>query len=98
MTKTKNTMDDLRDHLFATLEALRDDENPMEPARAKAINQTAQTLINTGKMEVAFIDATGVVPAGRFFAGIDAGEPNDRPALTAASTRGQKSLPPGQRR
>lgn len=59
----KNTMDDLRNHLFATLEALQDAERPMEIERARAINQTAQTLINAAKVEVDFIEATG-----RFFA------------------------------
>lgn len=55
----KNKIDDLRNHLFATLEALRDDEKPMELARAKAIADVAQTIINSAKVEVDFINATG---------------------------------------
>ena len=35
----KNKMTDLRNHLFATLEALQDTDNPMEIERAKAICQ-----------------------------------------------------------
>lgn len=64
----KNTMDDLRNHLFATLEALQDPDRPMDIDRARAINQTAQTLINAAKVEVDFIEATGQELAGRFFA------------------------------
>lgn len=55
----KNKIQDLRDHLFATLEALQDKEAPMELARAKAIAEVAQTLINSAKVEVQFLEATG---------------------------------------
>jgi hypothetical protein len=55
----KNKIEDLRDHLFATLEALRDEEKPMELARAKAISEVAQTIINSAKVEVDFINAIG---------------------------------------
>lgn len=48
----KNKMTDLRNHLFATLEALQDDEKPMELDRAKAIAEVAQVLINSAKVEV----------------------------------------------
>lgn len=40
----------------------------MDIDRARAINQTAQTLINAAKVEVDFIEATGQELAGRFFA------------------------------
>jgi hypothetical protein len=63
----KNTLDDLRNHLFATIEALQDPDKPMELDRAKAINQTAQTLNNSAKVEVADLDATGQEGAGKFF-------------------------------
>lgn len=55
----KNTMIDLRDHLFATIEALRDEENPMDIDRAKTISEVSKTLIDTAKVEVDFIRATG---------------------------------------
>ena len=54
-----NTIADLRNHLFATLDALRDKENPMEIERAKAISDVAQTIINTAKVEVDHMRATG---------------------------------------
>jgi hypothetical protein len=45
----KNKIEDLRNHLFATLEALQDKDNPMPLDRAKAISEVAQTIINTAK-------------------------------------------------
>ena len=70
----KNTMDDLRNHLFTTIEALQDPDQPMEVERAKAINQTAQTLINSAKVEVDFIEATGAEATGKFFPRLTAGK------------------------
>lgn len=63
----KNTIDDLRNHLFATIEALMDSEKPMPVDQAKAINQTAQTLINSAKVEVDYLEATGQDSGGSFF-------------------------------
>jgi len=55
----KNHITDLRDHLFATLEALRDEEKPMEIARAKAIANVAAQIVNSAKVENEFIKLTG---------------------------------------
>lgn len=55
----KNKISDLRDHLFATLEALRDDEKPMDIERAKAVADVARVIVDSAKVEVAFIEATG---------------------------------------
>jgi hypothetical protein len=60
----KNKIDDLRNHLFATLEALRDKDQPMELERAKTISQVAQTIINVAKVEVDYIEATGAKGSG----------------------------------
>lgn len=49
----------LRAELFATLRALRDPENPMDISRAKAVSDVAQTVINSVKVEVDFINAVG---------------------------------------
>jgi len=48
----KNKINDLRDHLFETIEALKDPDKPMEIERAKAISGVAQTIINSAKVEV----------------------------------------------
>ena len=55
----KNKMTDLRNHLFATLEALQDEDKPMDIDRAKAIADVGRVLVETAKVEVAFLDATG---------------------------------------
>jgi len=54
----KNTMDDLRNHLFETIEALKDDDKPMEIDRALAIAKVASQVIETAKVEVAFLKVT----------------------------------------
>ena len=63
----KNKMSDLRDHLFETLEALRDNESPMEIDRALAVSTVAGTLIESVKAEIKFMEATGELAASEFF-------------------------------
>jgi hypothetical protein len=55
----KNKISDLRNHLFATLEDLRDKDNPMEIDRARAISDVAQTIINSARVEVDFMKMRG---------------------------------------
>ena len=55
----KNRIQDLRNHLFATLEALQDENKPMDLERAKAIADVAQTIINSAKVEVDFMRISG---------------------------------------
>ncbi len=54
-----NNVSDLRAHLFETIAALRDKNDPMDIDRAKAISEVATTIINTAKVEVDYIRATG---------------------------------------
>mgnify|MGYP000974679533 CR=1 FL=1 len=49
----------LRDHLLQTLASLRDRTNPMEPDRARAVAQVASVLVDSAKVEVDYIKATG---------------------------------------
>lgn len=62
----RNKIEDLRNHLFATLEALQDTEKPMDIERAKAISDVAQTIINSAKVEVDFAKVTGKTPSSVF--------------------------------
>lgn len=55
----KNKIDDLRNHLFAALEALRDEEKPMDLARAREIANVARVIVDSAKVEVEFVKATG---------------------------------------
>lgn len=62
----KNRIEDLRNHLFETLEMLKDSDKPMDIDRAKAISDVAQTIINSAKVEVEFSRVTGRAPASKF--------------------------------
>ena len=55
----KNKIEDLRNHLFATIEQLQDEEKPMDLERAKAIADVAQVIINSAKVEIDFINKVG---------------------------------------
>ena len=63
----RNKLNDLRDHLFETLEALKDPEKPMEIERARAISDVAQTIINSAKVEVDLVKAVSGKPGSGFF-------------------------------
>lgn len=53
----RNKINDLRDHLFEALERLKDGEIDIETA--KAMSEVSQTIINSAKIEIDFIKATG---------------------------------------
>lgn len=55
----KNKLSDLRDHLFETIEALKDSDKPMEIDRAKAVCQVADRIIDTAKVEVKAAEVVG---------------------------------------
>jgi len=57
----KNKIEDLRNHLFATIESLMDEEKPMDLDRAKAIADVSQVIINSAKVEIDFINKVGGV-------------------------------------
>lgn len=65
----KNKIEDLRNHLFVTIESLLDDEKPMDVQRAKAVADVAQVIVNSAKIEVDFVkalnlrDGTGFIPS-----------------------------------
>ena len=52
----RDKIQDLRLHLFETIEMLKDKE--MDIATAKAISNVAQVIVNSAKIEVQFIKAT----------------------------------------
>lgn len=75
----------LRQHLLDTLADLRNRENPMEPDRARAVAQVASVLVDTAKVEVDYIKATGQDRAGFL----------EEPADPSVSHLGRDPLPPG---
>lgn len=52
----KNKIEDLRNHLFETIEMLKDKE--IDVNTAKAISETAQVIINSAKIEIEFMKQT----------------------------------------
>lgn len=82
----KNKINDLRDHLFATLEALQDTENPMDVDRARAISEVAGTIVASAKVEVDYIKVTGALHGSGFIPTSvmdQVPQPTARPALSA---------------
>ena len=51
----KDKMVDLRHHLFETIEALRDEQKPMDLDRAKMISDVSKTLIDSARVEIEFL-------------------------------------------
>lgn len=64
----KNKLSDLRDHLFETIEKLKDGD--LDVTKARTIADVAQVIINSAKVEVDFLKATdGRVGSGFMEAG-----------------------------
>lgn len=55
----KNKIEDLRNHLFETLEALKDPDKPMDLDRAKAVADVAQVIVNSAKVECEHLKIVG---------------------------------------
>lgn len=51
----KNTISDLRNHLFATLEELMDKDVPVDKERTKLLCSVSQNIINSAKVEVDYM-------------------------------------------
>lgn len=64
-TQPKNDLTELRGHLFDTLRALK--SKSIDPEQAKAISDTAQTIINSAKIEVDYLRATGQTEGSTLF-------------------------------
>jgi hypothetical protein len=73
----RNKISDLRDHLFASLERIDDDSLTPEEIRAevdkaKAVAQIGSVIINSAKVEIDFIKATGRIDsASEIFKSVD---------------------------
>lgn len=63
----KNGIQDLRNHLFETIESLKDKDKPMDVDRARAVSEVAGKIIDTARVEVDMVkalDHAGVAIAG----------------------------------
>ena len=59
-----NTIDELREMMFATMRGLMNKETPMDIERAKAVSQAAAVLVDTARVECKFMDLTGSKGSG----------------------------------
>lgn len=75
----KNKITDLRDHLFETLEALRDKDAPMDIERARAVADVAKVIVETAKVEVEAIKVTGNIAQTGFMPSLAPELPDHRP-------------------
>lgn len=82
-----NDISAVRTALFDTLRGLGDKENPMDIDRAKAINEVAQTIINSAKVEVDALRVIGGTGTG-FIPALPPGKPEPKPALQNLREKG----------
>ena len=85
----KNTLADLRNHLFETLEELKDEDKPLDIGRAHAIAHVAETIISSAKIE---LRAAEVLGRESLRSALWAGGPADlegKPQLNAGNPNGR---------
>ena len=84
----KNKIEDLRNHLFETLEALKDKEKPMDIDRAKAIAQVAGVIIESAKAETRHLEVIGGRGGSGFIPLDEVTGKEGRPQLTNGKGQG----------
>lgn len=72
----RNKINDLRDHLFETIEMLKDGDKKMDLDKAKVIADVAQVIVNSAKIEVDYLRVTGASQSETQFL-----SPIDKPEL-----------------
>lgn len=81
---TTRTIDDLRTHLFDTLAALKNKDNPMDLDRARAVAEVARVVVDSAKVEVEFLKTTGALKSTGFLPDGDEQQPV-RPRIAAVA-------------
>jgi hypothetical protein len=84
-----NDISALRNALFSVLAGLKDGSCNID--QAKAINETAQVLINTAKVEVDFMKASGKVVNSEFMTLLPETEQDDG-EIKSTTTHGKKTV------
>ena len=73
----KNKIEDLRNHLFETIEMLKDKEIDVD--RARAIADISKQIIDSAKVEIQFVESIGGKGSG--FIPMEIGEPRENGEL-----------------
>jgi hypothetical protein len=55
----KNKIEDLRNHLFETIEMLKEGDKRMDVSRARTISEVAGRIIESAKVEIEFMEVAG---------------------------------------
>lgn len=62
----RNKIEDLRNHLFAAIEGLMDEDKPMDIQRAEAVASVAKVIVESAKVEVHYLRVTGATKGSDF--------------------------------
>jgi len=62
----KNKIEDLRNHLFSTIEGLLDKDKPLEIDRARAVAEVAKVVVESAKVEVDAMRVLGITQGTGF--------------------------------
>ena len=62
----RNKIEDLRNHMFATIEGLLDEKDPMDIDRARAIAEVGKVIVESAKAEVMYLNVTKSVDTSLF--------------------------------
>ena len=81
-----NDINQLREIMFETLRSLKDNQQPLDVERAKAISNAAQVIINSVKVEIDYLRVSG--GTGTHFI------PNFPAPTSLTVTAKQEPLPP----
>lgn len=85
-------IDTLRIHLLATLADLRCKKNPMDPAQAMAVARVATVLVDTARVEVDFLKATGRDLSNFFGAALGDAAPSGKTVTSQGLPNGINSI------
>lgn len=87
----KNKIEDLRNHLFETLEALKDKENPMDIQRARAIAEVAGVIVDSAMVECKYAEIIGGAPGTTFLpAPVPASDQDGQPKPRLVAQNGER--------
>lgn len=84
----KNKIEDLRNHLFEMLETIKDPDAKVDLARYRLGVDVANSLIDSAKVEVEFVKATGALSGSGFIPEMTTTLPKPaRPRLVGSDDR-----------